>query len=304
MSQTNTPNIMTATTQPVTLFTGLDIAKASLQLHLAGKFHLLTNDPKGHQQLLKWLRPFPKAQVVCEATGGYEQAVLRVLQTAAIPVSLLEPARVRYFAKAQGLRAKTDPIDAAVLSDYGTTFQPAPTPPATEPQRQLATLSTRRQQLLDLKNIEGNRAEHYQDRFSQKQSRQLLAWLEKQIGQCDDALMALVAADADLQKKVERLDAIPGVAFTTAALVLAQMPELGKLTPASAAALAGVAPYNRDSGDQNGVRHIAGGRSLVRRALYMATLSAVQHDRILKAFYLRLRAVGKKPKVALVAAMR
>ncbi len=139
MSQTNTTNIMTATThlitnpttQSVTLFTGLDIAKASLQLHLVGKFHLLTNDPKGHQQLLKLLRPLPKAQVVCEATGGYEQAVLRVLQTAAIPVSLLEPGRVRHFAKAQGLRAKTDPIDAAVLSDYGTTFQPAPTPPAT-----------------------------------------------------------------------------------------------------------------------------------------------------------------------------
>lgn len=109
MSQTNT------TTN--TLFTGLDIAKASLQLHLAGQFHLLTNDPKGHQQLLKELAAHPTAHVICEATGGYEQAVLRVLQTAAIAVSLIEPARVRHFAKAKGLRAKTDPIDAAVLSD-------------------------------------------------------------------------------------------------------------------------------------------------------------------------------------------
>ena len=114
----------------------------------------------------------------------------------------------------------------------------------------------------------------------------------------------MIAADAGLQKKVERLEAIPGVAFTTAALVLAQMPELGQLTAASAAALAGVAPYNRDSGVQTGGRHIAGGRGVVRRALYMAALSAVQHDPILKAFYLRLRAAGKKAEVALVAVMR
>ena len=301
MSQTNTNmntnlNMNTMNTNLNTLFTGLDIAKASLQLHLAGKFHLLTNDAKGHRQLLKELGSHPTAHVICEATGGYEQAVLRVLQTAAIAVSLIEPSRVRHFAKAQGLRAKTDPIDAAVLSDYGTAFQPAVTPPDTDQQQQLAELSTRRQQLLDLKNMESNRSEHYQDRFSQKQSRQLLAWLEKQIAQCDQAMAALIAADAVLQKKVDRLDAIPGVAFITATLVLAQMPELGQLTAASAAALAGVAPYNRDSGEQTGVRHIAGGRGVVRRALYMAALSAVQHDRILKAFYLRLRAAGKKPK--------
>jgi transposase len=298
MSQTNT------NTNTPTLFTGLDIAKSSLQLHLAGQFHLLTNDAKGHRQLLKTLRPYPKAHVICEATGGYEQAVLRVLQTAAVAVSLIEPARVRHFARAQGLRAKTDPIDAAVLSDYGAAIQPTVTPPDTDQQQQLAELSTRRQQLLDLKNMESNRAEHYQELFAQKQSRQLLACLEKQIAQCDAALVALISADAVLHKKAQRLDAIPGVAFTTAALVLAQMPELGQLTPASAAALAGVAPYNRDSGQQTGVRHIGGGRPVLRRALYMAVLSAVQHDRILKAFYLRLRAKGKKPKVALVAAMR
>lgn len=300
MSQTNTDTH----TDTHTLFAGLDIAKASLQLHLAGTFHLLTNDAKGHQQLLKALAAHPTAHIICEATGGYEQTVLRVLQTAAIAVSLIEPARVRHFAKAKGLRAKTDPIDAAVLSDYGTALQPAVTPPDTDQQRQLTELSTRRQQLLDLKNMESNRAEHYQYPFAQKQSRQLLAALEKQIAQCDAALVALIAADASLQKKVERLDAIPGVAFTTAALVLAQMPELGQLTATSAAALAGVAPYNRDSGAQTGVRHIAGGRGVVRRALYMAALSAVQHDPILKAFYLRLRAAGKKAKVALVAVMR
>lgn len=297
MSQTNTNTV------PV-LFTGLDIAKSSLQLHLAEKFHRFTNDTKGHRHLLKELHKHRNVHVICEATGGYEQDVLMALHCATVPVTLVEPARVRHFAKAQGLRAKTDPIDAAVLSSYGAAFQPAPTLPITDQQRHLAALSTRRQQLLDLKNMETNRAEHYRDRFSQKQSLQLLTLLEKQIARCDEEMLALIAQDPVLQKKAQRLDAIPGVAFTTAALVLAQMPELGQLTTAGAAAMAGVAPYNRDSGDQTGARHIAGGRSLIRRALYMAALSAVQHDRILKAFYLRLRAAGKKPKVALVAVMR
>jgi transposase len=148
MSQTNPnpihnmPNTNSNTNTPI-LFVGLDIAKSSLQLHLAGKFHLLTNDAKGHRQLLKELGCHPQVQVICEATGGYEQAVLRVLQTAAIAVSLIEPARVRHFAKAKGLRAKTDPIDAAVLSDYGAAFRPAATAPDTDAQRQLAEFSTR-----------------------------------------------------------------------------------------------------------------------------------------------------------------
>jgi transposase len=124
------------------LYVGLDVAKLSLQLHLAGCFHLLANDAKGHAQLLKRLRGHPNAHVVCEATGGYEQAVVRALQAAGVPVSIVEAGRVRYFARAQGQRAKTDPIDAAVLSAYGTTFQPAATAPASVQQQQLAELGT------------------------------------------------------------------------------------------------------------------------------------------------------------------
>jgi transposase len=283
---------------------GLDVAKSSLQLHLANKFQTLTNDAKGHRQLIKALRAHPSVQVICEATGGYEQPVLHALQAAAIPVSLVEAGRVRYFAKAKGLRAKTDPIDAAVLTQYGAAFQPAPTPAASPTQRQLSELTARRRQLLDLKIIELNRADHYSDSFSQKQSRQLIALLEKQIAQCDQCISQLIDQDEMLQTKAQRLDAIPGVGPTTAAVVLAEMPELGQLSAGAAAALAGVAPYNDDSGNQASPRHIAGGRKAVRSALYMAALSAVRHDRILKAFYLRLRAAGKKPKVALTACMR
>jgi transposase len=289
---------------PNTLFAGLDIAKSSLQLHLAGQFHNLSNDAKGHRQLLKILRAQPDAHLICEASGGYERAAVQVLHAAAIPVSLIEAGRVRHFAKAKGLRAKTDPIDAAVLTQYGVAMQPACTPPLSAQQQRLAQLATRRRQLIDLKIIELNRSEHYADAFSKKQSRQLLAFLEKQIDLCDQQLAELIAQNEELQKKAQRLDDIPGVGPTTAAIILAEMPELGRLSSQAASALAGLAPYNDDSGTHSGPRRIYGGRKTVRCALYMAALSAVRHDRILKAFYLRLRLAGKKKIVALTACMR
>ena len=286
------------------LHVGLDIAKLSLELHLAGKSYPLANDPKGHTQLLKHLRTHAHVHVICEATGGYEQPVVRMLQAAAIPVSIVEAGRVRYFARAQGQRAKTDPIDAAVLSAYGAAFVPAATPPASAQQHQLADLSQRRRQLVQLLALEHNHIEHYTDAFRLRQARQLTKALAKQIAQCDQAIVALIAQDPQLTHKANRLKAIPGVGPVVAATMLAEMPELGKLTAQTAAALAGVAPYNRDSGSQKGVRRIAGGRRVVRTALYMATLTAMRYDRILKQFYLRLRAAGKKPLVAMTACMR
>ena len=294
MSQNNT----------VILHVGLDVAKLSLQLHLAGTFHSLPNDRQGHTQLLKLLRAHPNAHVICEATGGYEQPVVRALQAADVPVSIIEASRVRYFARAQGQRAKTDPIDAVVLTNYGATFKPAPTPAVTPQHQRLADVSQRRRQLVHTRTAEHNRAAHYNDRLCLRQGRQLQKMLDKQIEQCDEAITTLIAADAGLARKAKRLEAIAGVGPVVVATVLAELPELGKLSPQTAAALAGVAPYNRDSGALKGVRHIGGGRRAVRCALYMATLSAVRHDRILKEFYQRLLAAGKKPLVAMTACMR
>lgn len=286
------------------LYVGLDVAKASLQLDLAGQPHALANDAKGHAQLLKLLRAHPTAQLVCEATGGYEKAVLRALHAAAVPASLVEAGRVRHYARALGQRAKTDPIDAPVLSAYGRAIQPPPTPAPTAQQTRLAELSTRRLQLIATRIAASNRAEHYLEKLCQRQARQLSKLLEKQSQECEEAMTELIAADEPLQAQADRLDAIPGVGAITAATVLAHLPELGRLSDEAAAALVGVAPYNQDSGAKTGARHIAGGRAPVRCALYMAALSAVRHDAILKAFYLKLRAAGKKPKVALVACMR
>jgi transposase len=294
MSQNNLP----------ILYAGLDIAKLSLELHLAGKSHSLTNDQKGHSRLIKLLKTYAHAQIVCEATGGYEQALVRSLHAVNIPVSIVEAGRIRYFARAQGQRAKTDPIDAAVITAYGVAFKPAPTAVPSPQQQQLAELTQRRRQLLQLLVSERNHAEHYTDAFRLRQSRQLAKALERQIKQCDETIADLIAQDVQLNQKASRLKAIPGVGPVVAATMLAEMPELGKLTAPAVAALAGVAPYNRDSGGQNGVRRINGGRSSVRCALYMATLSAVRHDRILKEFYTHLLAAGKKPLVAMTACMR
>lgn len=289
---------------PTILYVGLDVAKLALQLHLAGRFYSLANAAKGHAQLLKLLRAYPNAHVVCEATGGYEQPVVRALHAADTPVSIVEAGRVRYFARAQGQRAKTDPIDAAVLSQYGATFRPVANAPANAQQQRLANLCQRRRQLIHTLTGETNRAEHYTDSLCRRQTRQLHNTLEKQIQQCDEAITQLIAQDELLAAKAKRLKAIPGVGPVVAATVLAEMPELGQLNRQTAAALAGVAPYNRDSGGQKGMRHISGGRRPVRTALYMAALSAVRYDRILKEFYLRLRAAGKKPLVAITACMR
>ena len=294
MSQTNS-NI---------IYAGLDIAKASLELHLAGQSYPLTNDAKGHRRMVQLLRVRPGAHVICEATGGYERPSLRALQAAQIPATLTEAGRVRKFAQVVGRRAKTDPIDARVLAEFGRTLQPEPTPAPDPAHEQLRQITSRRQQLIDTLLAEKNRAAHYEDPFSAKQSKALTRLLEKQIAECDKAILQHLERHPALAAKAARLDAIPGVGPTTAAVILAQMPELGTLSKGAAAALAGVAPYNRDSGKHSGTRSISGGRAAVRTALYMAALSAVRHDRILKDFYLSLRAKGKKPKVALVACMR
>ena len=284
-------------------YAGLDVAKASLELWLDGQSLSLSNDPKGHAKLIQRLLSHPGVHVVCEATGGYEQRPVRALQMAGIPVSIVEPSRPRHYAHAKGLRAKTDPIDAALLADYGRAFHPAPTPKPS-PQQENLTQLTRRRQLVDTLTLQHNFAEHYDDDFCKKQHRQTVKHLEKQIEQCNQAIDHLLNQDAALKDKKQRLQTLPGVGPVVAATLLAEMPELGTLNRRSAPALAGVAPYNRDSGAKKGIRTIRGGRRAVRSILHMAALSAIRYNATLKAFYKRLLAKGKKKMVALTAVVR
>ena len=293
-----------------TVYAGVDVAKATLEMDLGGGIHTLGNETKDHIRILKLLAAAEKAQpgtkvhVILEATGGYEAALVRALHKAGQPVSVIQPSRVRHFAYAKNQRAKSDPIDARILTQFGEAIRPAPTAAPSTAQIHLSVLVTRRAQLIETRTVELNRSAHYSDKMLCRQSRGLLALLDRQIAACDKAIAAQIAADETMKARAQRVQQVAGVGPVVAAILQAGLPELGTLTPCEAAALAGLAPYVCDSGPRKGIRRIWGGRVPVRCALYMAAMSAIRHDPILKAFYIKLRAAGKKPMVALTAVMR
>jgi transposase len=286
------------------VYAGIDVAKATLQLHLQSRQSEFANSPAGLGQLLKQLQKVPEVHVICEATGGYEQALVKVLHAANIPVSVVNPAQVRAAARARGQRAKSDPIDAEGLSDYGERYQPEPTPPTSATQDQLVALTQWLKQLVQGQAMAKTQAEHHQHPFVRRQHAKLMAHLQSQIAAVEKEIEALLEQDAALQQRVNSLDSIQGVGPRTAWLVLAHMPELGRLNRRQVAALAGLAPWARDSGTMKGMRCIGGGRPEVRVTLYMAALSAARFNPILRELYQRLRARGKLGKVALTAVMR
>lgn len=287
-----------------TIHTGLDIAKLNLQLHCAGRIHDLPNTAVGHRRLLKLLAAQPGVHVVCEATGGYERDLVAALHAAKVPVSVLNPARVRHFARATGQRAKTDDIDATVLSAYGQALQPKATAPRTEQEQQLAELIRRRVQVLEILVAQRQQAERLTVPALRRQAQSLVRRLERDVAQIEAQLQQLRTQVAALDERAQKLEAITGIGTLTAMGVLAELPELGTLNRRQAAALAGLAPHPRESGQWHGRRTIGGGRAPVRRALYMAALVAARSNRQLTVFYQRLRAAGKPAKVALTAVMR
>jgi transposase len=287
-----------------TIYAGLDIAKQNLQLHLAGRIHDLPNSTVGHRQLLKLLRVVPAVHIVCEATGGYEREIVACLHAAGIPLSVLNPARVRHFARALGQRAKTDNIDAAVLSDYGSKLKPKASAPRTDQEQQLTELVRRRAQLMDLLVSQRQQLPRLTLATLKRQARGLVRRLIADIRSIEAQLKDLRTQVEAVDQRVTKLEAITGVGTITALGVLAELPELGTLNRRQVAALAGLAPHPRDSGQWHGRRSIGGGRAQVRRALFMAALVAARSNSQLKIFYQRLRAAGKPAKIALTAVMR
>jgi transposase len=291
--------------KPQSVYAGLDIAKATLQLHLQGRQYALANTAPGHAQLLKLLGGVAGVHVVCEATGGYERAAVAALQAAGVLVSVVNPARVRHFAQAQGRRAKNDPIDAAVLTAFGQALAPAPTPVPDAALAELRDLVRWRQHLQEQLVATGHRTEHATTKFVARQQAQLVRQLEKQVAAVEAELAAALARSPHWQAQIAKLDALDGVGMITAVGTLSQMPELGRLSRREAAALAGLAPWTRQSGPWEGQRHIGGGRAEIRRGLYMAAVAVARMKHtVLGQFYARLRAAGKPAKVALTAVMR
>lgn len=285
-------------------YVGLDISKDQLDYCLSETAEgRCANTPAGRAELIEKLRAVTAARVVCEASGGYEKLIVAELLQAGIEVCVVQPGRVRAFAYAEGLMAKTDRIDARLLRRFGEKISlrlTMPGDPAATTLREL--LEHRRQTTNQLTEVAGRRplAGPTLDRLLSAQQ----AFLEQQIAEVDKLIEQLIDQDPNLKTKSARLQQIKGVGPILSATVLAYVPELGKIDAPQFSALLGVVPYAADSGKTNAPRHVRGGRAQVRHVLYMAAVSASRSNPILADFYQRLRAKGKPSKVCLVAVMR
>jgi transposase len=287
-----------------TVHVGLDIAKAHLDLAWGQHSTRFASTPHGIQSLCRTLLKTGSVHVIAEASGGYERPVLAALHAAAIPVSLVQASRVRQFARAAGILAKTDQIDARVLADFGAALQPPPTPPQTPQQLRLGELESQRRHLTAVLAGEQNRLAQLVLPEMLREQRLFIASLSRQIARVEALIEQDIQESEALSARARAMEAFTGVGKRTAALLLAHLPELGSLNRRQIAALAGLAPFNHDSGTLRGKRAIRGGRRCVRTGLYMATLVAVRHCPLMRTFYQRLKAAGKPSKVALTAAMR
>ena len=288
-----------------TCFIGLDIAKDHIDVSVRPTEDRWQADQTedGIGALIARVVALTPALVVVESTGGYETAVVTALAVAHVPVAVVNPRQVRDFAKAIGRLAKTDAIDAAVLALFAERVRPEVRPLPDEAHQELVALVTRRRQLLDMLTAERNRLATAR-RSVRASVQQHVRWLERRIHDADADLTTTIQQSPLWRATDDLLRTVPGIGPITSSLLIALLPELGALSRREIASLVGVAPLNRDSGQQRGRRVVWGGRASVRAPLYMATLVATRYNPVIRTFYQRLRAGGKPPLVALVAAMR
>ncbi len=286
-------------------FVGIDVAKATLDLALepGGEVWSVTNDGAGVQELVSRLVPLAPTLIVLEATGGFEAAAVAAIASAGLPVVVANPRQVRDFAKACGRLAKTDAIDARILARFAERVRPAPRPLPTEAAQLLDALLTRRRQLVEMLTAETNRL-GLARRPVRRDISAHIRWLERRLGDVDGELAAAIQASPVWRAKDDLLQSVPGVGRVLSLTLLAELPELGRLSRREIAALVGVAPLNRDSGQRRGKRLVWGGRAPVRAVLYMGALAATRANPVIRGFYERLRTSGKPFKVALTACMR
>jgi len=288
-------------------YVGIDVSKNTLVVFHPSwsKPRSFPNNSAGFERLLRCLRSLESScQFILEPTGGYETALVDFLHRHQFLLSLVCPTQARAFAKASNRVAKTDPIDAKTLADFGALHTPEPIPAQSPLQRQLKALSRRRSFLIAQRTKEIAQLDREQDSFVRADMRALIRVLDGRIAKFERQIELLIASSTQATERKRRMLQIKGVGPVLANTLIAEMPELGSLNDKQVAALAGLAPYNRDSGKWKGQRFIQGGRSRVRRALHMPALTAVSHNPILKSFYQRLINSGKPHKVALTATMR
>ena len=287
-------------------FVGIDISKDHLDVHVrpTGDSFRVRYDDAGLVTLVAHLRPLAPVVLVLEATGGSEVTVAATLASAALPVAVVNPRQVRDFARATGQLAKTDTLDARVLALFAEAVRPAARPVPDAQAAALGELIARRRQLVDMLGAEHNRRRLLRDRRLQRHLEAHIAWLEEALRRLDLDLTTLIRSTPVWRETDDLLRSVPGIGPVTAGTLIADLPELGRLDRRRIAALAGLAPIARDSGAFRGRRMIMGGRAHIRRVLYMATLTAITHNPVIRAFHQRLVAAGRPGKVALTAAMR
>lgn len=286
---------------------GVDVSKHELVIAVHPSGETWTSETTGPaiEVLVARLQTYQPHLIVMEATAGYELPLAAACAAGALPVAIVNPRQVRAFAQAAGHTAKTDAIDAGVLALFGVRMQPAPRALPDADTQALAGLVTRRRQLLEMLGAERRRLEQAPPTGPiARDLRNHIRWLERRVGDVDDEIGTAIQQSAIWRVHEDLLRSVPGIGPTTARTLLAELPELGRLDRRAIAALVGVAPFNCDSGQHRGQRHIWGGRAPVRQSLYMAALVASRHNPVLAAFYRRLRDLGKAPKVALIAVAR
>jgi len=287
-------------------FAGIDVSKDRLDVMVLPEEQRssVSNDPTSWAELVEQLRALSIAAIGIEASGGYERGIMRALLSAGMPVRHVNPFKLRQFAKASGVLAKNDPLDARMIASFVAIMPTRPAqsrPPAVE--RLLEVLAVRRQ-LSAEKVAAENASRLLENAMLQRLSRRRIARLAADIEMLDERLVEIVAADAALAHRYRMLTSMPGVGPVLACTLIALLPELGRMSRKQVAALVGVAPYAFESGKLKGKRCVWGGRAPVRHVLYMAAMSASNWNPVLKRFHDRLKAAGKLPKVAIVAVMR
>lgn len=287
------------------LYVGIDVAKAHLDVALGkdGVVFQVERQEQGLTQLVQRLKQHQPKLVVMEATGGLQVPVAAALSVEGLPVAIVNPRQVRDFARATGRLAKTDALDARMLAFMGEALQPPARPLLDAETQRLEALLTRRRQLLEMLVAETNRHDTAHATVRPRILKHV-EWLKKQLADVDKDLGDAIRKSPVWREKDELLQSVPGVGRVLSCSLLAELPELGSLNRKQVASLAGVAPHACDSGTLKGKRHVWGGRATLRAALYMATLSAVRCNPVVRAFYERLKKAGKPKKVALVACMR
>lgn len=285
---------------------GIDVAKSKVDVCIrpTGEVMSVACNDRELAELARKLQPLKPERIVLEATGGYEQPVVQALAKAELPVIVMNPRQVRDFAKSVGKLAKTDRVDAAILAHFAEVIKPEIRPLPGEKSRTLAALNTRRRQLVAAAAEEKVRLQQAHDPLIVQSIESTLDFLEQQRKTIESQINLLIKNSPELDAQSKLLQTAPGVGKTTAQVFVSEVPELGKISSKAIAALVGVAPISRDSGQFRGRRMIQGGRFEVRAALYMATFNAVHVDGSLRDFFLKLQKNGKPYKVAMVACMR